>query len=284
MPAYDYRLCGVPLHLDSDRTMKTDDFSERFRSAHSPGGLNFCIRAAEQPAPPLGELRGGSAERAVWQDGGWIYRCCRTHTDAPPYFQTAYRFDRPNEVTCTVRAADWDWATRPQYLWPGLMVNNLLLHFRTLLFHASYITHEGRGLLFTAPSGTGKSTQAELWRVHRGAQVRNGDKAAVRLEPVPMTHSVPFAGTSGICHNISAPLAAIVVLSQAPENIIRRLSPSQAVAALCPNVFIDSFIPEEWQLALHLLLDLAAQTPVYALACTPDERAVAALEQALAQP
>lgn len=79
-----------------------------------------------------------------------------------------------------------------------------------------------------------------------------------------MAHGVPFAGTSGICRNVSVPLAAVVVLSQAPENTIRRLSPSEAVAALCPNVFIDSLIPEEWQLALHLLLDLTAQTPVYA--------------------
>ncbi|MGN1007919.1 MAG: hypothetical protein ACI4PV_03150, partial [Butyricicoccus sp.] len=116
MPPYDYRLCGVPLHLDSERPMKTDEFSERFGGAPSPDGLHFRIQTAGQLSIPPGELRGGSAERAAWQDGGWIYRCCRTHADALPYFQTAYRFDRPDEITCTVRAADWDWATRPQYL------------------------------------------------------------------------------------------------------------------------------------------------------------------------
>ena len=73
----------------------------------------------------------------------------------------------------------------------------------------------------------------------------------------------------------------IVVLSQAPENTIRRLGPGAAAAALCANLFADQGVPEEWQAALGLLLDLAAAVPVYALACTPDERAVETLERAL---
>ena len=56
-----------------------------------------------------------------------------------------------------------------------------------------------------------------------------------------------------------------------------------AIAALCPNVFADQSVAEEWHTALNLLLDLAASVPVYALACTPDERAVRALEQAMAR-
>ena len=58
---------------------------------------------------------------------------------------------------------------------------------------------------------------------------------------------------------------------------------SAAVAALGENVFADRSIAEEWSAALNLLLDLAASVPVYALACTPDERAVCALEEAMAR-
>ena len=159
----------------------------------------------------------------------------------------------------------------------------MLLPFRTLIFHASYIGWQGEGLLFTAPSGVGKSTQAELWRVHRGAEVLNGDKAGVRLEGEPMVYGVPFSGTSGICRNVSLPLRGIVVLSQAAENTIRRLLPSEAVAALCQNVFVDSAVQEEWQMAVQLLLDLVSAVPVYALACTPDESAVETLEAALSR-
>ena len=181
------------------------------------------------------------------------------------------------------RADCWRWATRASFLWPGLSLPQLLLPFHTLVFHASYVAHDGGALLFTAPSGTGKSTQAELWRVHRGARVLNGDKAAVRLSGAPTAHGMPFSGTSGICENVSLPLRGVVVLSLAKENTVRRLGPSAAVAALGENVFADRSIAEEWSAALNLLLDLAASVPVYALACTPDERAVCALEEAMAR-
>ena len=197
------------------------------------------------------------------------------------HFRTDYSLDAPELLRCCVREEYWSWATRAKYLWPGVMLNTILLHQRGLIFHASYIVSNGRAILFTAPSRTGKSTQAELWRKFRNAHVVNGDKAGVTLRGQPMAHGVPFSGTSGICENVSAPLAGIVVLSQAKENTVRRLGPSQAVAALCPNVFVDQAIAEEWALALQLLLDVAASVPVYALACTPDVRAVETLEQAL---
>ena len=170
-------------------------------------------------------------------------------------------------------------------LWADIMINYLLLPFQTLTFHASYIEYQGQGILFTAPSGTGKSTQAELWRKHRGAMVINGDKAAVRLtEKGAIAYSIPISGTSGICHNISCPLKAIVSLSQAPENKVQRMKASQAVSALFQNVFVDKAVLQEWQTALGLLLDLVTSVPVYSLACTPDVRAVEALEEMIREP
>ena len=113
------------------------------------------------------------------------------------------------------------------------------------------------------------------------AEVLNGDKAAVRLDGAPTVHGVPFSGTSGICRNVSMPLRCIVLLSQAPENRIRRLGASEALALLPQNAFADASVREEWQRTLSLLLDLIAAVPVYALACTPDVRAVETLEHAL---
>lgn len=148
-------------------------------------------------------------------------------------------------------------------------------------FHAAYTGTPQGAILFSAPSQTGKSTQAALWAQHRGAEVLNGDKAAVRLDGAPTVHGVPFSGTSGICRNVSMPLRCIVLLSQAPENRIRRLGPSEALALLPQNAFADASVREEWQRTLSLLLDLIAAAPVYALACTPDVRAVETLEHAL---
>lgn len=100
----------------------------------------------------------------------------------------------------------------------------LLLQHNRLMLHASFIKYEGKGILFSAPSGMGKSTQAELWRSIRGAEVINGDRAALGCEGGEWTAwGIPYAGTSGIYRNEKALLSAIVVLGQAKENRIRRL-------------------------------------------------------------
>ena len=46
-------------------------------------------------------------------------------------------------------------------------------------------------------------------------------------------------------------------------------------------IFIDKLIPVEWSKALNLIIDLVSEVPVYHLACTPDVRAVEALERAI---
>lgn len=283
MEAYHFRICDVDLGLYADRSLKIkEDMTHFCREAAAPGLSVDCL-AAERVQTPDSTLRLREAERLIFQKGSAVSRCRTMRLGEPPYARLDYDLSVPDHARLSVRPEDWWWATDHLRLWSVLSLPQLLLPFRTLIFHASYIGYHGEGILFTAPSGTGKSTQAELWRVHRGAEVINGDKAGVRLEERPMVHGVPFSGTSGICENVSLPLRAIVVLSQAPENTVRRLRPSEAVAALCGNVFVDQAVPEEWQTARNLLLDLAAAVPVYALACTPDVRAVEELERAMAQ-
>ena len=283
MRSYTFQICQTKLSLSADLPLVTDAVMEQFVCRDRDPGLLVDCRAVPKVSEPNGEPCLREPERQIWQKGPSVTRCRMVHTGVQPYARLDYDLIQPEKANLTVRESDWRWATDYLRLWSVLSLPQLFLPFRTLIIHASYIGWQGKGILFTAPSGTGKSTQAELWRVHRGAEVLNGDKAGVRLDGSPTAHGVPFSGTSGICRNVSLPLKAVVVLSQAPENIIRRLPPSQAVAALCPNVFVDSVVQEEWQMALNLLLDLAASVPVYALACTPDEHAVETLERAMAR-
>lgn len=146
------------------------------------------------------------------------------------------------------------------------------------------IEYAGGAVLFSAPSGTGKSTQAALWARHRGAHIRNGDKAGVRVLPDGVrAYGVPFAGTSGICERFSLPLRAVVLLRQSPVNTVTRLYGVRAATALLPNVFLSTAVPEEHQRLLELAFALAAAVPVLSLGCTPDVRAVETLEAALAE-
>lgn len=150
------------------------------------------------------------------------------------------------------------------------------------LLHASYINWNGNGILFTAPSGTGKSTQAELWEKFRGAEVINGDRAAVMCEENGIyVHGIPFAGSSGIYKNKVTPLKAIVYLSQAPATKISRLSGIKAFRHIWEGCCVNNWNREDLSLCMQSVMNVIDEIPIFYLACTPDENAVTILEQVL---
>ena len=150
------------------------------------------------------------------------------------------------------------------------------------IFHCSYIDCGGSAILFTAPSETGKSTQAELWKTLRGAQIINGDRAAVRVvDGKAIAEGIPFAGSSNDCLNRSLPIAAVVYLGQAPVTSIRRMRGYEAFVRLWEGCSVNTWDKEDVELVSAAVKHLAETVPVYHLPCTPDESAVIALENEL---
>ena len=247
---YYYEFCGVRFRVSAPLAMRIDKDAAVFQTAPVSPDVTLTVSPSEQ-LTPRGEFLAQRGEKSVWRDGSTVLRLTKDVFRPEPYLLSSYRLDAPQTVTCHARQEYWQWATRSNYLWPGISLPQLLLYHSTLVFHAAYTGTPQGAILFSAPSQTGKSTQAALWAQHRGAEVLNGDKAAVRLDGAPMVHGVPFSGTSGICENVSLPLRGVVVLSQAKENSVRRLGPSAAVAALGANVFADRSIAEEWSAALN---------------------------------
>ena len=149
-----------------------------------------------------------------------------------------------------------------------------------LLLHASAIAYQGRSLVFTAPSGTGKTTQAELWMRHRGAEILNGDKVFFKREEDAIhAWGSPWTGSSPYGLNRSAPLRAVIILKQAKSNSIRRLDTLEAMAEFIPNVFFPSWDERCEQAALDFLDQVMSETAFYLLSCRPDEEAVAITEE-----
>lgn len=168
-----------------------------------------------------------------------------------------------------------------RYMWSSLSLAQLLLWANAFFIHSSFVSVNGKAVLFSAPCGVGKSTQAALWEKYRGAEIINGDKAGVLVQDGVFACGVPFCGTSGICKNKTFPLGAIVLLSQSPVNEVRRLSGAEALQAVLENVYLDLLAPGEQSKIIELLISLLESVPVYSFACTADESAVAALEKAL---
>ena len=168
-----------------------------------------------------------------------------------------------------------------RYMWSSLSLAQLLLSQNAFFIHSSFISISGKAVLFSAPCGTGKSTQAALWENHRNAEVINGDKAGILVENGVYACGVPFCGTSGICKNKSFPLGAIVLLSQAESNSIRQLGGAEALQEIMKNIYLDFIAPHERLKCADLIIELLSKVPVYHLACTPDEEAVITLEKEL---
>lgn len=162
-----------------------------------------------------------------------------------------------------------------------LCLEQMLGRFGGVIFHSSFIEVNGKAVLFTAPSGVGKSTQAELWRQHRGAFVVNGDCSFVKKENgVFKAYGLPFSGTSGICYNKEYPLAAVVYLTQAPQNTLKRLTGANAFRAVYEGIKLSSWSREDAMQITDSVSKIASEVPIYKLDCVPDESAVECLEKA----
>lgn len=170
----------------------------------------------------------------------------------------------------------------PKTVLYALETEHLVVENGGFLLHCAYVSDQGGAILFTAPSGVGKSTQAELWRRHRGAEVINGDRAVVRLrDGKPEAWGVPFSGSSGISKYACLPLRAIVYLSQAPETTIRPLTGVRAFRRVWEGCSLHTWDRDDVARCSDTVMQTIGQVPVFHLACTPDESAVLALEAEL---
>lgn len=150
-----------------------------------------------------------------------------------------------------------------------------------VVLHSSYIESEGGAILFTAPSGGGKSTQAELWKKYKGARIINGDKSVIGNENGKWrAYGLPFSGSSEYCLNESYPVKAIVVLEKGKENILYRrdIQEFSKVFSQTPlNVWDKEFCAK----AMNRVADICSQIPIYNYICNREQDAVEILYQKL---
>lgn len=121
------------------------------------------------------------------------------------------------------------------------LVAQQLPKYGTVMFHGSAVALDGEVYLFTAPSGTGKSTHARLWReffCERVCMV-NDDKPFLHADEdgKVTVYGAPWDGKHHLSKNIALPLKGICILSQAKENKIERLSTKEAFAKIYMQTF-----------------------------------------------
>lgn len=229
------------------------------------------------------ELPAPEGERVVERPGFSIYRKqdCYTHYyGTGNYRMCAEHRDRNHHVL--IRKNEHVGFVGPKTALECMELEHLIACNNGFLFHCSYIEHEGKAILFTAPSETGKSTQAELWHKHRGCEIINGDRAVIRLvDGVLIAEGIPFAGSSKYCKKRSLPIETIVYLAQAPETTIRRIHGYEAFSKIWEGVGVYIWEKEDVERVSAAVQEAAKKIPIFYLPCTPDESPVILLEDAL---
>jgi hypothetical protein len=158
-----------------------------------------------------------------------------------------------------------------------LLVRNKIIFFQGMALHAAAIEWEGKGIIFSAPSGTGKSTQANLWVKYKEAIVINGDRSIIRaVEDQIYVYGSPWCGSSAQYLNKRAPLKAIVILEQAEENKLKLLDKPEALIRLLPRCFLPYYDDggEVMNKALENVDKIISSIPIYLLKCRPEKEAV----------
>lgn len=193
-----------------------------------------------------------------------------------------YLYDKEGETKITLRLTD-EFCERKQKEQPHLTVSQCEYIFAGnqfyrkfllqggFMLHASAVEVDGKAYLFSADSGTGKSTHAKQWQSYFGeerALILNGDKPAVRKEKEGwFAYGTPFSGKTDENLNRRAELQGICMIEQGETNEIHQISAGEAI----PLLMQQTIVPEECESAGMLLtyLDsLLKEVPIYRMRCT----------------
>lgn len=169
-----------------------------------------------------------------------------------------------------------------EYLLSGQVFYQSLLRYNGFMIHSSAILYKGNSYIFSADSGTGKSTHTSIWQRVFGqdnVQILNDDKPAIRIfENDIFAYGTPWSGKDDISLNTKAPLKGIIFLERDSTNHIERIAPAQAFPKLYAQTvrkmsmkYIDRLLP--------LADELLKRVPAYIMRCNMEDEAAIVAEK-----
>ena len=275
MKMFALSIAGVPIRMELQEAVPMTDAFRPFLTEAEPVYTGRFRRVEELPEHDPAVLYTGT--------------CYRVHPGGVRSFfdvqlgPESYAVSRTDYEAGTVQVQYLPWGehcvSQMDNSFFHLGFEGLLIRQDRVCFHAACVETDQGGILFSGPSGIGKSTQAQLWCDHRGAKLLNGDRPILqRTEQGFLAWGSPYAGSSK-CHvNEAVPVSALVFLAQEPENRIRRLKPSEAFRRIYAGLTMYTWDREFMNRAVDLALELASTVPCLEFGCVPERSAVEFLE------
>ena len=269
-----YRFGGVTFALEADAPIERSLMCAPFHAADSAPEHTIRLHFDDRPpVPPEAAQHDGAVWR--WQSGAERHLLEQYGAPGkPPQFtyaltrgaHTEFTFANAYRAGASVRA-----------VLEAAGVFDIFADLGMLVLHSAYIvTSAGEAILFSGPSGIGKSTQAALWERCAGARVVNGDRALVDVGK-KTANGIFYAGTSGISENVTAPVRAIVLLGQGSENRVFVPSPQAAFAGVLSQCAYYEWDARSAEQMTACAARLVSDVPVLRMDCLPDATAVEAL-------
>ena len=269
-----YKIAGIVIKVVSEGINLIEELEyQRFKTTCQNENCTVDFRVVKELELGLGNITYQDEQNIIYDDGKYLYVNNR--------FLIKKISD--NYYNVFIKKCDNEVSNREMFNAMGFDV--LLAKERKLILHASFIVYRNKAILFSAPSGTGKSTQADLWKKYvSSVEIINGDRAIIGIEDGDVkAYGLPFCGTSKITINQNFNLNTIVILRQGKINKLIELSAKDSYKYLYSQINWIGWDKKLQINILDLLEKVVSSIKIYYFECLPEQSAVEMLKTMIAK-
>lgn len=265
-----YKIAGIIIKVIGDNIDLIEELPEyqSFKTTCQNENYTVTFRVVNELEKCLGNITYQDEQNIIYDDGKYRYVNNRfLIKKISDYYYHIFIKKYGNEISI-------------REVFNAMGFDVILANEKKLILHASFIAYQNKAILFSAPSGTGKSTQADLWQKYvNDVKIINGDRAIIGIEDnVVKVYGLPFCGTSKITLNQSFNLNTIVILRQGKINKLVELSAKDSYKYLFSQVNWIGWDKKLQLNILDLLEKVVNSIKIYYFECLPDRSAVEMLK------
>lgn len=276
-----FRIAGIFLSLHTGDPLEITSPFEPFLTDNNESDMVVDFQEMDEIDFPKSKEQFENLIFKVYEDTNGYCRVYHDHKENDrPYAIGKICSDEYEEIKYLSNSREFFYESSNAF--SHIAFEELLLQRNAMILHASYISTLYGGILFSGPSGIGKSTQANLWVEHEDAKLINGDRTIIRQsDAVWRAYGSPYAGSSRCFVDQSDPIRTIVILEQSNKCSIQKLSPAIAFMKVYAGMTVNTWNKEYVQKITNLLGQMILEVPVYLLKCTPTKESVELLKDRL---
>ena len=189
-----------------------------------------------------------------------------------PAFKLELSIDKINELK-----KNYDYLTLEdiEYIFLGQLFYKYILQHDGILLHSSCVVKDNKAYLFSAPSGTGKSTHTTLWlEEFSDAYILNDDKPAIIYKDNTLyAAGTPFSGKHDISRNLLVPIGGICFLERSETNWIKEIDKKQAIFEILNQTERVPY-EEDMNLILNHISNIVNNITIHKMGCNISKEAV----------